>query len=61
MIVTVIMLTRFGVRWHVGDATMAHAAFRDDAIRERLHLRAFALQDRRLDASRFDCLDLTAP
>jgi hypothetical protein len=26
------------MRWHEGDMTVAHAAFRDDAIRERLHL-----------------------
>jgi len=51
MIVIVTMLMRPGACWHEGDVTMAHATFRDDAIRERLHLRAFALQHRDFDAT----------
>jgi hypothetical protein len=51
MIAIVIMLMRLGVRGHEDDVTMAHATFRDDAIRERSHLRAFALQRRQFEAT----------
>jgi hypothetical protein len=51
MIAIVIMLMRPGVWVHEGDVTMAHATFRDDAIRERPHLRVFALKHRHFEAT----------
>ena len=47
----VIMWMGPGIRRHVGDVAVAHAALRDDVIRERLHLGALALEHRHFEAA----------